>query len=724
MAVNSCPKCGGAVSPDIIGGFCPACLIGVADGVAGIDAAAGPSPFKERRFGDYVLGRQLGGGGMGIVYEARQVSLNRKVALKFIRDSQIASPTLLRRFTLEAEATARLHHPGIVGIHEIGEVEGHPYISMDLVEGDNLRSAMAAGRFTLKQRGDSKSNGRSFQVEIARLMAKTASAVHHAHLRGVLHRDLKPANILIDRQGEPRLTDFGLAKILRQSSEERIESSLTPKTEIAGTATYMSPEQASSDETSSASDVYGLGAVLYELLTGQPPFKAATLLETLKQVQQQPPRRPRTINPLVHRDLETICLKCLEKNPSFRYASAEALAEDLEHWIHHKPIRARAPATTVRVHRWVRRNPAGTALIATLFIALAITLALLGVNQKQKDKVERQQSTLFQEKVRQLSEFWNDPARTELPIAANDLAILANREPVDDPAALGLTLGVSISFDPVNLAQQSYAPLVTEVQSTMARRLGRPVKFDVKFFKYNGDENGPILAGQVDFMVIEPTSYVEARHRMPKLIPVALINRKLDGAIVTRTDTGIQSPSELIGKSLAFPDAPISITVWMKARLVDAGVLRKDLIAITNVFAGETNPQPSFLRSHYWYGFRGISAAVGNRESDAGLTALRRYEMDKKRYGLQLLATIQSTPRVFVARADLDGDVVAAFRNALPAANDLADGRKLADNLEWDNVFPGVVNVDDTDFNDLREAMRKAAHFDGLPDPFLPDANK
>ena len=722
MAANSCPRCGGAVASDIVGGFCPACLIGAADGMSAIDESDAPSPFKDRRFGDYVLGRQLGGGGMGIVYEAHQVSLNRKVALKFIRDSQIASPTLLRRFTLEAEATARLHHPGIVGIHEIGEVEGHPYISMDLVEGDNLRFAMAAGRFTLKQRSDSKSNGRSVQVEIARLMAKTARAVHHAHTRGVLHRDLKPANILIDRQGEPRLTDFGLAKILRQTTEERLESSLTPKTEIAGTATYMSPEQASSDETSSASDVYGLGAVLYELLTGQPPFKGATLFETLKQVQQQPPRRPRTINPLAHRDLETICLKCLEKNPSFRYASAEALAEDLEHWIDHKPIHARPPGAAIRVHRWVRRNPPGAALIVTLFTALAITSALLGINQAQKRKVELQQSFLFEEKVRQLNQFWNDPERSEILITANDLAILTNRDPVDDPDALPLTLGASISFDPVNVAHQSYAPLLTVVESAM-RRLGRIVKFDLKIFKYTGSEIEPILAGRVDFMVMETTSYVEARRRNPKVTPIAVVNRRLDGAIVTRTDTGIQSLSNLRGRTFAFDDASSSITVSMKSRLIDAGVYRSDLLGITNVVTEDNPPKPGVRRAHYRHRFRVTSAAVLKGEADAGLTSLRQFEFDKHS-GLKLLADVQSTPRVFVARVDLDDDLVVAFRNALPVAHNLVDGRKLADNLEWDSIFPGAILVDDSYFNELREAMRKAARFDGLPDPFLPDANK
>src|SRR5438105_1388605 len=288
-----CLACGAAVPVDSPAGQCPNCLLKMADWTQTEQNQPEASfQARQRRFGDYVLGQQIGSGGMGIVYEAQQTSLNRRVAIKLIRDSQVASPTLLRRFTIEAEAAARLDHPNIVAIHEIGESDGQPYFSMALIEGEGLKARIAAGEFAIKAEAGLRSNCRSRQVVIARLMEKMARAVHHAHQRGVLHRDLKPANILIDQNGEPHLTDFGLAKILRQTNDKSTSQHLTAEGDVAGTPSYMSPEQAFSFETTSASDIYGLGAVMYELLTGRPPFRGNSPLETLQQARQQQSRRP------------------------------------------------------------------------------------------------------------------------------------------------------------------------------------------------------------------------------------------------------------------------------------------------------------------------------------------------------------------------------------------------------------------------------------------------
>lgn len=312
-----------------------------------------------RYIGDYEILEVLGKGGMGVVYAARQVSLNRAVAIKMIKPGLLDHDDGVRRFRNEADAVALLDHPGIVPIYEVGDHEGQHYFSMKLIEGGSLAPQL-------------KNYAKDPRL-VARVIAKTASAVAHAHTRGILHRDLKPANILIDHEGQPHVTDFGLAKRV----EELPGAELTQTGQILGTPAYMSPEQASGRRggISTASDVYGLGAVLYAMLTGKAPFGGDSVVETLDAVRNQPPVAPRRVNNETPHDLETITLRCLEKDPRRRYPTAQALADDLNAWLDHRPISARRVGSLERAWLWCKRRPAVAALSAATLIAIIVGTA-------------------------------------------------------------------------------------------------------------------------------------------------------------------------------------------------------------------------------------------------------------------------------------------------------------------------------------------------------------
>src|SRR5438067_2174235 len=340
-AKRFCRKCGAAIPPDSPQHSCGACLLetglGSDEAVAGVDdpgrANISPSPML-MDFGDYELLEQIGRGGQGVVFRARQKSLNRSVALKVISLGQWASKAHLKRFRLEAEAAASLNHPGIVPIHEVGERDGCCYFSMNLIEGGQLDEAVKRQVISIRR-----------AVE---LIAKLARTVHYAHENGILHRDIKPGNVLLDKEGEPYLTDFGLARLVET------EGSVTRTTEMLGTPSYMAPEQANGNaEVTAAADIYGLGAVLYQLLTGNPPFVGRSTYETVRLLLETDPRQPRLLNPKVDRDISTICLKCLEKDPQRRYSSALALAQDLERWLRHEPIQARRTGLVLRGKKWL-----------------------------------------------------------------------------------------------------------------------------------------------------------------------------------------------------------------------------------------------------------------------------------------------------------------------------------------------------------------------------------
>jgi serine/threonine protein kinase/cytochrome c-type biogenesis protein CcmH/NrfG len=390
--IRVCGKCGAKISSDATREVCPACLLetgldlvdddSVAEGVdlghdngepvldgrkAARSAHHGESAPRRTKilsdFGDYVLLEEIGRGGQGVVYRAHQKSLNRTVALKVIGLGPWTTETHLKRFRREAEAAASLEHPGIVPIHEVGERDGQCYFSMKFIEGGQLDEVARREPISIRQ--------------AAELISKVARTVHYAHEHGILHRDIKPGNILLDKKSEPHLTDFGLARLLDT------QSSVTHTIDVLGTPSYMAPEQAAGETTklSKATDVYGLGAVLYQLLTGQPPFAGGTTYETIKLLLETEPRQPRLLNAKIDRDLSTICLKCLEKDQQRRYSSAAALAEDLEHWLKHEPIDAKPSGFFTHGRKWIRRNPSIAALL-TLLVVLAVGVSVTLWNRK------------------------------------------------------------------------------------------------------------------------------------------------------------------------------------------------------------------------------------------------------------------------------------------------------------------------------------------------------
>jgi serine/threonine protein kinase len=418
-------------------GCCSICL--VRTGLASLDdendEASEPTIARMLKdFGDYELLEEIGRGGQGVVYRARQKSLNRIVAVKVIALGHWATQAHLKRFRLEAEAAAHLDDPYIVPIYEIGERDGACYFSMKFIEGDQLDKII----------GSEPVPGR----KAAELTAKLARTLNYAHQHGVLHRDVKPGNILIDAKGEPHLTDFGLARLVEK------ESTLTRTLEILGTPSYMAPEQAvgNNAQVTHATDVYGLGAVLYQLLTGHPPFAGGTTYETVRMVLETQPRQPRLYNPKVDGDLETICLKCLEKEPARRYGSAEAVAEEIERFLRHEPIQSRRSSRLEHVWRWCKRKPLVASLVAALILVVAIgSVGVLLESRRIQNERElvRRANLSAQETARLEAEQTNNPAAYEAYLRGRAFAFAAGSQLVEsDPDGAIRSFQEAVKLDP------------------------------------------------------------------------------------------------------------------------------------------------------------------------------------------------------------------------------------------------------------------------------------
>lgn len=434
MTEPNCATCGKPLRADVAAGLCPRCLL--LRSLAAVPAQA-PRPVEKpgplvRRIGPYEVLDEIARGGMGIVFRARDSKLGREVALKLVRGGEWASGELLERFRTEARAAASLQHPHIVPVFGFGEDGGNWYIAMRLIGGGSLakwgRGEVAKGR-----------SGRS-EREVALVLLKLAEAVQYAHQRGVLHRDLKPENVLMDEAGEPFLTDFGLARLAE--ADARLTRSYTS----IGTPAYVAPEVArgGSSEATVQSDVYGLGAILYELLTGRVPFTGATPLEVLRQVADADVRRPSTLLRTVDRDLETICLKAIAKLPKERYADCGALAGDLRRWLDGEPIEARAVGPGERAVKWMRRRPLVAGLLGLLAMALlVITVGSWVASRNLRIVGERQRQSLVQfnvDSANRLAEQRDSPAALKFALDALRMDSVDPERERMHRVRLGLTL--------------------------------------------------------------------------------------------------------------------------------------------------------------------------------------------------------------------------------------------------------------------------------------------
>lgn len=373
-SIATCAHCGTPLDLNTLNGLCPRCvaLDFFAPPPAAELNAKGGLEESERRIGDYELLEEIARGGMGVVYRAHQVSLHREVAIKLLLHGVLAGDAAITRFKTEATVLANLRHPNIVAIHEIGEYQGRHFFSMDLVRGPTLADKVRDGPLPAKM--------------AAICLQRVAEAVHHAHERGVLHRDLKPSNVLLDQNDQPRVTDFGLAK-------RAGDLDLTLTGQVLGTPAYMPPEQTRGKKfgaTGAESDVYSLGAILYHVVTGRAPFTGETITEILRQVTDNEPVAPRLLNPKLPRDLETICLKCLGKEPQNRYASAQALADDLGRFLRGETISARPANAAEKLWRSCRRKPALASAIGACLVILIAGVAGILWQLKQTEAARKQ----------------------------------------------------------------------------------------------------------------------------------------------------------------------------------------------------------------------------------------------------------------------------------------------------------------------------------------------
>lgn len=668
MSTRFCAECGKQVPPGAWGELCPHCLLlrGAADVVPFVDALLGV-------VGDYELQEEIARGGMGVVYRAWQKSLKRHVALKMMLVGQHATEEQVRRFKAEAIAGGVLHHPNIVGVHEVGSHESLPYIVMDLVDGPSLSRLLKEGPLPV--------------ARAAAYLKTIAEAIHFAHSRGILHRDLKPSNVLIDSSDQPRVMDFGLAKNLAT------DSSLTATGAVQGSPSYMPPEQATGDrrKVGVRSDVYSLGAMLYHLLTGRPPFVAQTIAVTLQQVETAEPLAPRLLNSSVPRDLETICFKCLEKDPERRYATAGELAEELDRFLKDEPIHARPISRPEKAWRWCRRNPLAASFAGTVCVALAVSLWLLVlVNEAKNKQVEltkdARQSNLEKDAAAKrvlrmvednLAGIWANSAKPDLEIISEDVAALSNLAilPVtNQPTAVRWKMGAVTDEDPVGRVRQ-FGLLISNIESNASRLLEREVRVDLRLYKFQQDFGRDLCSGVVDIGRLGARQYLTLRRSNPGLVVLAMpTNSFKEGIMFSRSDSSIRKLVDVRGRAVAFGDTNSTISFWAQIKLAELGInaaslARYDYLDSTLDFADEVlnvGLSNAVRKIGYLHSHAKVIEGVLDGRYDAGVANLKAF-LSFKDQGLVAIPDSQftSSRNVFVARPGFDPDAAKVFTETM-----------------------------------------------------------
>jgi hypothetical protein len=685
-------------------GHCPNCLLDLGFGPLPEDCQ--PSPPRPKGFGEYELLEQIGRGGMGVVYRARQISLNRLVALKMLGPHASAFPGIAERLRLEAEVAGGLRHPQIVTIYDVGERDGQPFFTMELVEGAGLDKFIGPDGFRLKTEPQTPSARRNGpEARIARVMVQIAQAVDYAHQHGVLHRDLKPANILIDARGEPHLTDFGLAKVLG-----RVATSGTATGAIMGTPAYMAPEQASgaTKHASIAADIYSLGAILYEMLTGHPPFRAETPLETLRRVVEEVPKPPSTFNRNLDGDLATICIKCLEKDPRHRYGTAAAMAEDLERWLRGEPIAARSVGRLERAWRWCRREPVLAGLTGGIALLLVITsvfaLTAYRVTRNRLVDSENARRIALDQLMDRINIEWANPELRFVRVQPEELGALANRPITRDVTDTIIKLGVQLPGIDRRDPQQK----ITKGHPALAHYLhtGSPARrllLEIYIYKTSSNAVEGLLKGEVDLMQLNPASYVEARVAArplgialtPLVVQVHGGKAELHGAIIVNTNHGIDRIESLRGHNFAFADSDSAIAnALFKLKLMAAGVRAPDL-------SGWTNTRP-------WH----ASRLVREQKFTAGAAdLLEANNLIKAGAPLRVLDNVKSPSAPWIATTNMTPADQAYVQQRLVS---LMDSDTLAG---ISRGLTGFVPTTAANYDELERQIAEARQFDQIAEP-------
>ncbi|HYG22499.1 MAG TPA: serine/threonine-protein kinase [Verrucomicrobiae bacterium] len=709
IAAKICPTCGGEIPRDISFQQCPRCLLELC-----CLPPAAPVPEAESAskhfiqgvpFGDYEILERLGHGGMGVVYKARQRSLDRIVALKSVRMGDLASPADLARFRREAEAAAKLDHPRIVPIYEVGEHEANPFLVMRYIPGWSLAEKLP--EFT------NASDVRAGQIQSARILATMARAVHYAHGRGVLHRDLKPSNILLDRDLEPYLSDFGIAQLADQ------ESALTQTAELIGTPSYMSPEQAAGKRVDCRADIYSLGAILYEILTGRPPFQGARPVETLRQVIHDEPLNPRAINCRSDPELSIVALKCIDKDPARRYPTAIAFAEDLERWLRREPVLAHAPSPALRARRWLARNPLLALLIAGLVVGITVTSYLLVRTQEEQRRKSIALAILRTESARQLQEIWDSP-KPFFAIRSETLAAMAGREPVRFPGnETRLTLAFVVQGNPLDRVLGA-ASLLQYVEIQMKSASPTATRLDLRIYKRQAEAILDFIAGDVDFLQMNAREYVEAKasHIGVKPLLLGISSTAADGetgdtaVLFTRKDSGVERVADARGRSMLFGREDSTLTYWAKVHLANAGITQRDMGKVS--YLGDA-PRQSLSDSHDALGnpysdMTPVDAVVHGR-FDIAVVREVRFRQVAERHELVAIGRFRDSGYMIAGQPALSATAAEKFRNTLAQLND----RQM---LQTFTGFPKqFAPCSDSDFDDVRHNLTAAIRFDSNETP-------